>query len=124
MVDLVLQAGRHQSLGFDLVLLAVEVEILDLHLAWPFDLLVILRDRQAAFLVFGHLVRFPDNRGIDEHMWPVIVFLLRQIHRDDAFGDADLDRREPDAGRLVHGLEQVIDQFADTRVDLFDPALI
>ena len=30
-------------------------------------------------------------------------------------GDADLDRGEPDAGRVVHGLEHVVDELADLR---------
>ncbi len=81
----------------------------------PLDLLVIFRDRQAAFFVFRSLFRLPDDLRIDEHLGLVIILLLRQIHGDDALGDADLDRRKPDAGRVVHGLEQVIDQLADSR---------
>ena len=51
MNDLVLQAGREQPVRFDLVLFAVEVEIFDLDPLRPLDLFVIIRDRQAAFLV-------------------------------------------------------------------------
>ena len=66
--------------------LAVEIEILDLHLGRPLDLLVIFRDRQAAFLVGRFFVRRPGDLRIDEDLRLVIVLLLRQVHGDDALG--------------------------------------
>ena len=36
------------------------------------------------------------------------------------FGDADLDGGKPDAGRVVHGLEHVVDQLAEVGVDALD----
>jgi hypothetical protein len=39
-------------------------------------------------------------------------FLLGEVHDDDALRNANLDRRKPDAGRGVYGLEHVIDQYA------------
>jgi hypothetical protein len=42
----------------------------------------------------------------------------RGVHDDDALGHADLDGGEADAGRLVHGLEHVLDQEPQLRVDL------
>ena len=56
MVDLVLQAGGEQAVGFDLLRLAVAVEILDPDRGRPLDLGIIVRDRQAAFLVDRALV--------------------------------------------------------------------
>ena len=41
---------------------------------------------------------------------------LRVLH--ERLGD--LDRSEPDAGRVVHGLEHVVDQLPDLRRDLVD----
>jgi len=61
MVDLVLQTGGEQALGLDLVRLAVEVLILDLDLRGPLDLLVIFRDREAAFLARRFCFRGPDG---------------------------------------------------------------
>src|SRR4051812_41074834 len=45
-VDLVLDAGGEQAPGFDLVRLAVEVEVANLHLRRPRHLLVVFRDRE------------------------------------------------------------------------------
>ena len=46
--------------------------------------------------------------------------LLGEIHRDQPQRLGDLDRGEPDAGRVVHGLEHVVGELADLRRDLFD----
>ena len=48
------------------------------------------------------------------------LVLLGEVHGHDALRHADLDRRQPDAGRVVHGLEHVLDQRADLGVDLLD----
>ena len=119
-VDLVLNAGGEQTIRFDLVPLAFEVLVFDLHRARPLDLFVIFGNRQAPFFVLRGFIRLPDDLRIDEHLRLVILLLLRQIHGDDPFGDGDLDRRQPDARRVVHGLEQVIDQLADAGVDTLD----
>ena len=63
-VDLVLQAGREQAVGLDLVRLALEVEIFDLDLRRALDLLVEFRDRQAALLVGRLLVRLQTISGL------------------------------------------------------------
>src|SRR5689334_16080965 len=51
MIDLMLNAGRKQAVGFDLTGLAVEIEVTDLHLRRPLDLLIIFRDRETPLLV-------------------------------------------------------------------------
>src|SRR6476659_285165 len=51
LVDLVLDAGREQSAGLDLLLLAVEVAELHAHPVRPLDLGVVVLDRQAALVV-------------------------------------------------------------------------
>jgi hypothetical protein len=76
MVDLMLQACRQQPLGVDLALLAGKVEIFDLHRGRPLDFLVIVRNRQAAFLEFGALLRLPKDFRIDEHLRLVIAFFF------------------------------------------------
>ena len=43
-----------------------------------------------------------------------------KIDDDDLLGDADLDRREPDPGRGVHGLEHVVDQLTNPVVHGLD----
>src|SRR5215471_4517274 len=67
-INLVLQAGRQQAIGLDLLRLEVEVEKLDLHRLRPLDLLVVFGDRQAALLVDRFLVRCPDHFRIDEDL--------------------------------------------------------
>ena len=50
----------------------------------------------------------------------MFFFLLRQVHGHDALGDADLDSGKPDARRRVHGVEHILDQCADSRIDAID----
>ena len=45
---------------------------------------------------------------------------LGEIHGDQPQRLRDLDRRKPDAGRVVHGLEHVVGKLADLRRDLLD----
>ena len=45
---------------------------------------------------------------------------LARVDDDDALGHGDLDRREADAGRLVHGLQHVVEQTPHLRVDTVD----
>ena len=48
------------------------------------------------------------------------LVLFRQVHHHDAFGDADLDRGKPDAGRVVHRLEHVVGERPNAGVDALD----
>ena len=50
---------------------------------------------------------------------PFLV-LLGEIHGDQPQRLRDLDRGEPDAGRVVHGLEHVVGKLADLRRDFLD----
>ena len=38
---------------------------------------------------------------------------FRHVHRDNPLGDADLDRGEADAGRVVHRVEHILGQLPD-----------
>ena len=75
-VNLVLQAGRQETLGINLVLLAAQIEEFDLDLGRPLDFLVIIRNRQTAFLELGAFVRLPGDFGINEHLRLVIVLFF------------------------------------------------
>ena len=46
--------------------------------------------------------------------------LLGEIHGDQPQRLRDLDRRQPDAGRVIHGLEHVVGELADLRRHLLD----
>ncbi len=57
MVDFMLQAGRHQPIGFHRLFLAVRIEIIDLDGRRPLDLGIIIRDRKTAFFIDAAFVR-------------------------------------------------------------------
>ena len=48
-----------------------------------------------------------------------VLVPLGEIHRDQPQWLGDLDGGEPDAGRVIHGLEHVIGELADLGRDLF-----
>ena len=118
-VDLVLQAGGEQPFGVDFPRVALRIEVTHLHPRRPLHLLVIFRDRQAALLVGALFLRRPDHLRIDEDQRLLRLVLLGEVHGDDPQRHADLDRGEPDAGRVVHGLEHVLDQLADLVIHAF-----
>ena len=124
MIDLVLDAGGEQAVGVFLVHLAVEIGEAHAHLRRPLDFLVIFRDRQAAFLVDRQFFRRRQDFRIDEDARPrlalAVLVPLGEIHRDQPQRLGDLDRRKPDAGRVIHGLEHVVGELADLRRDFFD----
>ena len=49
-----------------------------------------------------------------------VLVLLGEVHGDQPQRLRDLDRRQPDAGRVVHGLEHVVGKLADLRRHLLD----
>src|SRR5262249_28103851 len=101
MVDLVLQAGRKEPARLQLLLAALEVEILARPLRGPPDLLIEFRDRKATFLVDRLLIRSPKDLGIDEDARRLLFLLLGEIHGHNPPWHADLNGGEPDTGRLV-----------------------
>src|SRR5689334_13494412 len=101
MIDLMLQAGGKEPARLHLLLSALKVEILDPHLRRPLDLLVELRDREAAFLVDRLLLRFPQDFRIDEDArLLLLVLLLGEIHGHDPARYADLNGGKSNAGRV------------------------
>ena len=117
MVDLVLDTGRHQPLAVHLHHLVVEVAITDAAGGRAFHLLIIIRDRQAAFLIGRQFVRNADDFRIDEHDRLLFLVLAGKIDHHHALGHRDLDGGKPDAGRVIHGLQHVLRQLADGRRD-------
>ena len=124
MVDLVLDAGGVEPLGILLVQLAVEIGEAQAHPRRALDLLVIFGDRQAALFVDRQLLRMRDDLRIDEHprlrRGLAVLVALGEIHGDQPQRLRDLDRRQPDAGRVIHGLEHVVGELADIRRHLLD----
>ena len=118
MVDLVLDAGGEQAVGVHFLHLAITVEVAHAHAAGPLDVTVIIGDRQAAFLVDIQLFRRPDNLRIGDEQGLRLLVLARHVEDQNALGDRHLDRRQPDAGRVVHGLHHVVHELAHRRVDM------
>ncbi len=82
------------------------------------DELVETGHRQAAFAVLARAAFEHADLRVDQHQR--LLAVLGDVHHDHAPVHVDLGRREPDAGRRVHGLEHVVDQLLHRRVDLFD----
>ena len=77
------------------------------------DVVVVLGHRQAAFLIGVQLLRDPGDLGVDDEQRRLLLALAGEVERDDALGDADLDRRQSDAGGVVHGLQHVVEDATD-----------
>src|SRR5690348_5483696 len=120
MVDLVLDAGGEQALGFELADLVLLVEIAQADGRRPLDIGILLGQRQAAFAAYHRLVGLPDDFGVGQLDWLRLLALARAIDDDDAFEDTDLRRRQADAIRVVHCLKHVGHQLAHAPVDLGD----
>ena len=119
-VQLVQDAARQQAIGFDLLLDPFGVEVAQLDLAGPPQFGELVGQRETAFLGHDLLVRRPDDLRVDQAERRAGLVLARDIDDDDALGHADLDRREPDARRVVHGLDHVVHQLAQIVVDPLD----
>jgi hypothetical protein len=118
-VELVLDDGRDEPLGLDLDRLAVEVGVAELHLRRSLHLLVVFGNREAALLVGALLLGGPGDLRVDQHHRPALLLgLLRRVHHDEPLRHADLDRREADAGGVVHRVEHVGGEPAQLRRDL------
>src|SRR6476469_9347890 len=105
MIYLVLDAGGIEALGVLLMHLAVEIGEAHAHPRRALDLLVIFGDREAALLIDRFLFGHGDDFRIDEdpRFWLAlaVLVLLGEVHGDETQGLRDLDRRQPDAGRVV-----------------------
>jgi hypothetical protein len=119
-VDLVLQHRGQKALGQDFSELAFAVEGAGAHGGGPLDLGVIFRNAEAALFVGRALLGRPHDLGIDEHLRVRRFLLLRHVDHQEADRLGDLDRRQADAGRFMHGLDHVVDQAAQRIVDRFD----
>ncbi len=65
----------------------------------------------------------PDDLGVEEKYRRRrlgVVFSLGDVDDDDALGHADLHGGEANARRLVHGLQHIVEQPVNFRVDPFD----
>src|SRR5690348_6924061 len=103
MVDLVLHTGRQQALAGHLPGLAVTVEVAHRHLGWPHHVGIVLRHRQAAFLVGRVLVGGLDDLGIGHQDLAGLEIFPVDVEHDDAPELADL----PGASYIVSSMSSI-----------------
>ena len=120
MVDLVLHAGGQKPLARHLLLDAVAVEIAHLDLGRADHLGIVLGHRQAAFLVGHVLVGGFDDLGVGHQQRAGLDVLAVDVEHDHPLQDADLRRRQADAGRGVHRLQHLVHQATHVVVDRLD----
>src|SRR5205823_257808 len=108
MVDLMLQTSRQNSLGLDLLDPAFAVEIAGANPGWALDILINIRDREAAFLITRQFCRCPNDFWIGETKRlrrGVLLLALGDIENDHATLLGNLDGRKPDARSGIHGFQ-------------------
>ena len=114
LIDLMLVADGAQALRFLGLDVAVDIAIGDPDARMTRDVVVDAGHRDAAFLMLDHLGRCPDDLRID--IGPRAVDRVEVEHHDPQ-RDADVRRGDPDPGRGVHRLEQVLRQVAQRAVE-------
>lgn len=120
MIDFVLQRCCEQPLRFELLRLAVPVLISDPHQPRPVDLDAHIRDRQTAFIVGAHGVAAGQNARVDQRQGPRLLVFARHVENQQTARNPDLDGCEANAGSVVHGLEHIVDQPTQVRVEALD----
>src|SRR6266542_466862 len=117
MVGLVAEGAGHQPLAPHLALLAVAVEVTDLHALRPRHGLGEVGDRKTS-LVLGDLTEALDDLGVDEDVELLGTLADGEVDDHEPLRDADLVRRQADAGGGVHGDDHVVDQLLQRVVEV------
>ncbi len=120
MVDLMLEASRQNVVRLDLLRAAIAIEVTGAHAGRPLDILENVWDRQAALLTGRKLRRSPENFWISEtkRLWRGgFIDAFGHVENNHPLLHGDLNRREPDAGRGIHGFEHIVHERADAFVD-------
>ena len=120
MVDLMLDDSRGETIHFAFLDLVAKRQKANPNTRGPRYDLVVVRDRQAAFLIIAEFVGRPDYFRIDEHERLLFVIAACCIHRHDAFRQPNLHCRETNTGSVIHRREHVIDKRLYRAVDLVD----
>jgi len=115
-IHLMLDADSQQAFGFQRERLAVAIQCLDRDFFRPRHRVINTWHRQTAFFIILR-TGFADQFRVDEDLQILLVFA--DIDDDDLLVHIDLSRCKADAGRGIHGLRHVVDQTADSGIDLF-----
>ena len=118
-----LQTGGHQIVHRLFVDNAIQILPPCANLGRPFNVGILIGNRQTALAVdrmfFGRIEDF----GVDEHagiLDGLAVFFLLQVHHQQAFRYAYLYRGKADAGCRVHCFKHIIDQLFKIGIERFD----
>ena len=112
-----LDDGRQDVGAVHLPGLAVPVQELDGAGRRPLHLGIELGDGEAALLVRAHLVGQADDLRVHQEQRIALLLFPGRVDHHDAPRHGHLHGREPDARRLVHGLQHVVHQPAHVVVD-------
>src|SRR5215469_7723461 len=82
MIDFVLDAGGEQVFGLELADFVLRVEIADTDRRRPFDVGILLGQRQTALAAHDFFVRFPDNFRVGELDRLRLLAVARAIDHD------------------------------------------
>jgi len=114
MVDLVLEESRQEFVGFELHVVAVEVNSLNDDAPRAEHLDIQTGDRQAALVVHPLPARLDDFRIDDD------ARIVVDVVDEEAALDTDLRGGETDSGRLVHDTEHLFGEAHELRIDVRD----
>jgi len=115
-IELVLEQAGFQLVGFDADLVPVKIAANDVNLLRAHDVPRQARNRQASFVEFPLAIRFDDLR-VDQRMG----FLTHlEVVDKEALSDANLRRRQTEAGFGIHGFQHVFRQLHERAVDIGD----
>src|SRR3984893_12105181 len=120
MVDLMLETGRQNAVRLDLLRAAIAIEVTGAHAGRPLDVLENVRDRQAALLTGRKLRRSPETFRISETKRlrrSGFIGAFGHVEESHPLSHGDLNCRETDARRGIHGLEHIVHKRADALVD-------
>jgi hypothetical protein len=109
MVDFVHEASCAETFGRDLDLAALGVQAADFHAVRALDVGADVRDGETPLLLRLEIADVADDLGIhNEFLGAFAAVFVGHAHQDDALGDADLGRGEPDAAfRRIERIAQV-----------------
>ena len=127
MIHLMLKAGGQKSLQLFLMNAAFTVHPAGADHGRSLDLGELVGHRQAPFIIDRQFVRAledlridEDQRVLDQRRAFLVRFGFLKVDDQHPLGHADLDRSQPDAGRIIHGLEHIVDQRLQIVVDRLD----
>ena len=117
MIEFMADCAREEFLCLQLPLVHIQIVVTDHDTVGAGDLADLAGDGQAAFIA-GLLAVLLDDLGIDHGQG--LILLLCHIDDNNSLQDTDLGCRKADAAGLIHCLEHILRECADTGSHLLD----